>query len=156
MCIPFWPISQCWKSGQWSRPSPERLLWEGKSISSVPIYTVPALIERQNEARPSRQSGQKSEGFGGKTSHCAMIPAAQNPLNQCNAHSSVLEYWLTAGVVVTRLTWALNRYTMLSTAQDEQSTGEHVQIMLLILCLSDSDVQNLCATEWIRSQTRVI
>lgn len=59
----FWPISLCWKSGHWSGPSPERLLWEWRSISSVPIYTVHASIERQNEARFSQQSGQETKGF---------------------------------------------------------------------------------------------
>lgn len=74
------PISQCWKSGCWS--SPERLLWEWGSISSVTIYTAPTSIERRNEARSSQQSGQGTEGFHGSKSHfhckiCECIPPLQ-------------------------------------------------------------------------------
>lgn len=88
MSVMFWPISQCWKSGHWSRPSPERLLWEGRSISSVPIYTVPASIERWNEARSSQQSGQEAKGcmdqnlvLTARHVHCNSSP---NQYNRCN------------------------------------------------------------------------
>lgn len=47
MSAMLWPISECWKCGRWSRPSPERLLWEHGSISSQSIYTAAASIEAQ-------------------------------------------------------------------------------------------------------------
>ena len=53
-------LSSQWKPGYWLGLSAEKLLWEWRAISSVPIYTAPAWIERRNEARPSTQSGQES------------------------------------------------------------------------------------------------
>lgn len=79
MSVMFWPTSQCLKSGYWSRPFPERLLWEWGSISSVPIYTEPASIERRNEARFSQQSGQETEGSIFSVSHLRISPLQRFP-----------------------------------------------------------------------------
>lgn len=60
MSVTVWPISERWKSGHWSRPSPERLLWEWGSISSVSIYTAPASIEaRRTEIFPAIRPGNR-------------------------------------------------------------------------------------------------
>lgn len=60
MSVTIWPISECWKSGHWSRPSPERLLWEWGSISSVSIYTAPASIEaKRTEIFPAIRPGNR-------------------------------------------------------------------------------------------------
>lgn len=87
MSVTFWPISECWKSGHWSRPSPERLLWEWGSISSVSIYTAPASIEaKRKEIFPAIRPGNRVPEW----IKCLYPDTTTLCQNQCNATRHVV------------------------------------------------------------------
>lgn len=105
MSVPFWPISECWKSGHWSRPSPERLLWEWGSISSVSIYTAPASIEaKRTEIFPAIRPGNGVlEWIKFPFSRVRTYPDTLTTLcqNQCNATQHVVHacVWCQVGIL---------------------------------------------------------
>lgn len=107
-------------------PPPERLLWEWRSISSVPIFTVPVSKERQNEERSSQQSGQESEGLVGK--QCFLNSAAlqqfpESP-NQCSIPSLI--YLTIKKSKLNAKRCCLQAPAQLACSQDERSTSKRI------------------------------